>query len=94
VCVRALSLATQLMLFNLLPFQGGGTVDFVGPKQHTFVSDIEEREKAGTPGTLQVCSSSLFIVRCVIPAMPHVLVEVHVHTFINKAFNGRCRGLI
>jgi len=38
---------------------GGGTVDYVGPSEHDFVHDIEEREKAGTPGTLQTMKAAL-----------------------------------
>lgn len=38
---------------------GGGTVDYVGPREHDFVRDIEEREKAGTPGTLQTMKAAL-----------------------------------
>lgn len=38
---------------------GGGTVDYVGPHAHDFVHDIEEREKAGTPGTLQTMKAAL-----------------------------------
>ncbi len=38
---------------------GGGTVDYVGPHAHDFVEDIEEREKAGTPGTLQTMKAAL-----------------------------------
>ena len=43
---------------------GGGTVDYVGPHAHDFVHDIEEREKAGTPGTLQTMKAALaFLVK-------------------------------
>jgi selenocysteine lyase/cysteine desulfurase len=38
---------------------GGGTVDYVSPHGHDYVTDIEEREKAGTPGTLQVLKAAL-----------------------------------
>ncbi len=38
---------------------GGGTVDYVGPDDHDFVRDIEEREKAGTPGILQTMKAAL-----------------------------------
>ncbi|MCP3870234.1 MAG: aminotransferase class V-fold PLP-dependent enzyme [Gammaproteobacteria bacterium] len=38
---------------------GGGTVDYVGPEDHDFVSDIEAREKAGTPGILQTLKAAL-----------------------------------
>ncbi len=43
---------------------GGGTVDYVGPHAHDFVHNIEEREKAGTPGTLQTMKAALaFLVK-------------------------------
>jgi selenocysteine lyase/cysteine desulfurase len=38
---------------------GGGTVDYVGPSGHDFVRDIEQREKAGTPGVLQTMKAAL-----------------------------------
>lgn len=38
---------------------GGGTVDYVGPEVHDFIHDIETREKAGTPGILQVLKTAM-----------------------------------
>ncbi|MCB1047571.1 MAG: aminotransferase class V-fold PLP-dependent enzyme [Calditrichaeota bacterium] len=38
---------------------GGGTVDYVGTVSHDFVCNIEEREKAGTPGVLQTLKAAL-----------------------------------
>lgn len=38
---------------------GGGTVSYVGPRSHDFVTDIEERERAGTPGVLQLFKAAL-----------------------------------
>jgi selenocysteine lyase/cysteine desulfurase len=38
---------------------GGGTVDYVGYESHDFATGIEEREKAGTPGVLQVLKAAL-----------------------------------
>ncbi len=38
---------------------GGGTVDYVGTDDHDFMDDIEEREKAGTPGVLQIMKAAL-----------------------------------
>ncbi len=38
---------------------GGGTVDYVGYRSHDFVNDIEERERAGTPGVLQMLKAAL-----------------------------------
>jgi selenocysteine lyase/cysteine desulfurase len=37
----------------------GGTVDYVGPDSQDFITDIEEREKAGTPGVLQTLKAGL-----------------------------------
>jgi len=38
---------------------GGGTVDYVSPLDQDFIPDIEEREKAGTPGVLQTLKAAL-----------------------------------
>jgi len=38
---------------------GGGTVDYVSPEDQDFISDVEEREKAGTPGILQTLRAAL-----------------------------------
>lgn len=38
---------------------GGGTVEYVGQHSHDFISDIETREKAGTPGILQTLRAAL-----------------------------------
>jgi len=37
----------------------GGTVDYVGPEDQDFIRDIEEREKAGTPGVMQTIKAAL-----------------------------------
>ena len=37
----------------------GGTVDYVGPTSQDFITRIEEREKAGTPGVLQILKAGL-----------------------------------
>ncbi|MCZ7597401.1 MAG: aminotransferase class V-fold PLP-dependent enzyme [Gammaproteobacteria bacterium] len=41
------------------PPAGGGTVEFVGPRDHDFIDDIEAREQAGTPGVLQIIRAAL-----------------------------------
>ena len=38
---------------------GGGTVDYVSPDDQDFIADVEEREKAGTPGVLQTMKAAL-----------------------------------
>jgi selenocysteine lyase/cysteine desulfurase len=37
----------------------GGTVDYVGPSSQDFIHSIEEREKAGTPGVLQILKAGM-----------------------------------
>lgn len=37
----------------------GGTVDYVGPDSQNFIKEIEERERAGTPGVLQILKAAL-----------------------------------
>ena len=37
----------------------GGTVDYVGPDHQDFIDQIEEREKPGTPGVLQVLKAAM-----------------------------------
>lgn len=37
----------------------GGTVDYVGREDQDFIADIEEREKAGTPGVMQTLKAAL-----------------------------------
>ena len=37
----------------------GGTVDYVGPSNQDFINQIEEREKPGTPGVLQVLKAAM-----------------------------------
>jgi selenocysteine lyase/cysteine desulfurase len=59
--------ATGVLVFNKriyhreLPpsVSAGGTVDYVGPDSQDFIADIEEREKAGTPGVLQILKAGL-----------------------------------
>jgi hypothetical protein len=38
---------------------GGGTVAYVSPMDQDFIADVEEREKAGTPGVLQTLKAAL-----------------------------------
>ena len=59
--------ATGVLVFNeriydrALPpsVSAGGTVDYVGPESQDFIHSIEEREKPGTPGVLQVLKAGL-----------------------------------
>jgi len=38
---------------------GGGTVSYVTPDQHDFIEDIAARERAGTPGVMQMVRAAL-----------------------------------
>ncbi len=59
--------STGILVFNERVYRrdlpptvgGGGTVDYVGPTDQDFVTGIEEREKAGTPGVLQIFKAAL-----------------------------------
>lgn len=59
--------ATGTLVFNKriynreLPpsVSAGGTVDYVGPTGQDFIESIEEREKAGTPGVLQILKAGM-----------------------------------
>jgi selenocysteine lyase/cysteine desulfurase len=59
--------ASGVLVFNQGIYHGelppsvsaGGTVDYVGPDSQDFITDIEEREKAGTPGVLQILKAGL-----------------------------------
>jgi selenocysteine lyase/cysteine desulfurase len=59
--------ASGVLVFNQRIYQrslppsvsAGGTVDYVGPTSQDFIENIEEREKPGTPGVLQVLKASM-----------------------------------
>jgi len=59
--------STGVLVFNKNIYQtalkptvsGGGTVSYVARHDHDFIEDIEEREKAGTPGVLQIMRAAL-----------------------------------
>ena len=59
--------ASGVLVFNQRIYQrdlppsvsAGGTVDYVGPTSQDFIRRIEEREKAGTPGVLQILKAGM-----------------------------------
>ena len=63
---------------------GGGTVDYVSPEDQDFIEDIEEREKAGTPGILQTLRAALAfeVKRAVTPAA----IEAREAELLGRAF--------
>jgi selenocysteine lyase/cysteine desulfurase len=63
---------------------GGGTVDYVSQTDHDFVKSIEEREKAGTPGSLQTMKAALsFLVK---EAVGTDKIEAREHELVSRAF--------
>lgn len=68
---------------------GGGTVDYVSPTDQDFVADIEEREKAGTPGILQTLRAALaFEIKA---ALTPAAIEAREAVLLARAF-GRWTG--
>lgn len=64
---------------------GGGTVSYVAEHTHDFFADIEEREKAGTPGVLQILRAALcFKVKDEIGVDAIAKIE---HQWLDLAFN-------
>lgn len=64
---------------------GGGTVSYVAEHMHDFFEDIEEREKAGTPGVLQILRAALcFKVKDEIGVDQITAIE---HQWVDKAFD-------
>ena len=64
---------------------GGGTVDYVGESDHDFTADVEEREKAGTPGVLQTMKAALaFDIKRAIGAER---IEAREHELVTRALS-------
>jgi len=63
----------------------GGTVDYVGPTHQDFITHIEEREKPGTPGVLQVLKAAMvFEIKDNIGA---ARIEEREHQLLKKVFD-------
>jgi len=64
---------------------GGGTVDYVSPEGQDFIEDIEEREKAGTPGILQTLRAALaFEIK---DALTSEVIEAREQDLLRRAFS-------
>lgn len=70
---------------TLAPSVGaGGTVAYVSHTGHDYLSGIEEREKAGTPGVFQTMKASLaFLVK---EAVGTDVIEAREHELVERAF--------
>ncbi len=91
--------SSGILVFNKRLYQeqlaptvaAGGTVDYVSAHDQDFIADIEEREKAGTPGTLQVLKAALafhvkdWIGSAQIEAREHALLERAMHRWQRAA---------
>lgn len=84
--------STGVLVFNEKVYRGdlaptvagGGTVDYVGFTGQDFIDDIEEREKAGTPGVLQIMKAALaFQVK---EAVGPERIEAREHELVSRAF--------
>jgi len=62
----------------------GGTVDYVSPASQDFIHDIEEREKAGTPGVLQTLKAAL--VFAIKDELGTKKIEEREHQLLSRAF--------
>jgi selenocysteine lyase/cysteine desulfurase len=63
----------------------GGTVDYVGPTHQDFIERIEEREKPGTPGVLQVLKAAMvFEVK---DNVTSARIEAREHELLEKIFS-------
>ncbi|MGV6852139.1 MAG: aminotransferase class V-fold PLP-dependent enzyme [bacterium] len=72
---------------------GGGTVDYVGRSRHDFIADIEERERPGTPGVMQVIRAALaFEVKSEIGVAQIECIE---QTYLKQSFDawGQCERI-
>ena len=85
--------STGVLVFNerlydrALPptVSAGGTVDYVGPTNQDFITHIEEREKPGTPGVLQVLKAAMvFEVK---DNVTTARIEEREHQLLQKVFN-------
>ncbi len=62
----------------------GGTVDYVSPADQDFIHDIEEREKAGTPGVLQTMKAAMvFAIKTELGTQS---IEKREHELLSRAF--------
>jgi selenocysteine lyase/cysteine desulfurase len=83
--------SSGILVFNKRLYQeqlpptvaAGGTVDYVSETAQDFIADIEERERAGTPGTLQVIKAALaFKVK---DWLTHSQIETREHELLCRA---------
>lgn len=71
---------------NIAPsISGGGTVDYVSHNNHDFSQSIEERERAGTPGVLQIMKAALAFDVKRSATVPRI--EAREQELLNRAFD-------
>jgi selenocysteine lyase/cysteine desulfurase len=64
---------------------GGGTVVYVNQARHAFIADVEEREKAGTPGIFQTLRAALALQ--VKEAVGHEAIQAREHALLARALD-------
>jgi selenocysteine lyase/cysteine desulfurase len=63
---------------------GGGTVEYVSPEAQDYVADVEERERSGTPGVIQIMKAGLvFLIK---DAVGTETIEAREHELLQRAF--------
>ena len=72
---------------------GGGTVTYVTPDSHDFLSDITARERAGTPGVLQMMRAALALKA--LAELGYEEIEAREQTALKRAFAAwnACEGI-
>lgn len=76
--------AKRHLFHNKVPTQpGGGTVQYVNPEDHRYLSDPVHREEGGTPAIVESIRAGL--VFQLKEAVGHELIHTHERTFIRRA---------
>ena len=72
---------------------GGGTVTYVTPDSHDFIADIAARERAGTPGVLQMMRAALAL--RTLGEVGYEMIEAREHRALTRAFDiwNNCPGI-
>jgi selenocysteine lyase/cysteine desulfurase len=67
---------------------GGGTVTYVTPDSHDFITDIAARERAGTPGVMQMMRAALSLKA--LGALGYERIEDREQRALKRAFDAWC----
>ena len=72
---------------------GGGTVTYVTPERHDFIADIAARERAGTPGVMQMMRAALALKT--LAEVGYEEIEAREQRALKRAFDAwkTCKGI-